>query len=50
MGFFKSIPPISKPWQYYTIDFITDLLLFKDELGSIYNLVLILINRVLKYI
>jgi hypothetical protein len=31
-GLLKSIPPTSEPWRHYTIDFIIDLPLFKDEL------------------
>ena len=49
-GLLKSVPPTSEPWQYYAIDFIMDLPPSKNEQGQIYNSVLILINRFLKYV
>src|SRR6266700_2903486 len=49
-GLLELVPPASKPWRYYAIDFITDLPPSKDKQGQTYNLVFILINRFLKYI
>src|SRR6266702_8022015 len=49
-GLFKLVPPANKPWRHYTIDFITDLPLSKDQQGQTYDSVFVLINRFLKYI
>jgi hypothetical protein len=41
---------LSKPWTNILIDFVTELLLSKDSaIGLSYNLILVIVDRFIKY-
>ena len=48
-GLLEPLPVATVPWKHFSMDFVTDLPISRDEKGNCYDSILVLIDRFTKY-